>query len=281
MSATGRLAGKAAIVTGAGPGIGRAVALRFAAEGAAVTLVDLEPDAAHETRRRILAAGGSAVVVRADVADADGWREVVAATLAAHGRVDVLVNGAAAAPGGAVLDVDEAHWDRAMAVNLKGAFLGARACLPPMIEGGGGAIVTISSANGLVANPGWADYVTGKTGLLGLSRSIALDYGRQGVRSNVICPGLIVGETSPPELLADPEEARGSRDPYLVGRWGHPDDVAHATLYLASDEAAFVTGTTLVVDGGLTAQSPEATIRPSFRRRWRTDRAVIRDQEDS
>jgi NAD(P)-dependent dehydrogenase (short-subunit alcohol dehydrogenase family) len=274
----GRLEGKVAIVTGAGPGIGRSIAALFAAEGARVTLVDLEPTAARETERRIRDAGGHAVVVEGDAASAADWARVLEVTIAEHGGVDVLVNGAAPWSGGAVLDIDEAVWDRALAVGLTSVYLGARACLPRMVERGGGAIVSISSANGLVANPGFADYITAKTGVIGLSRSIALDYGRQGIRSNVICPGLIVNETTEPALLADADEARGSRDPYLVGRWGAPEDVAYAALYLASDEAAFVTGTVLVVDGGLTCQSPEATIRPSFRERWRDDLAVIRDR---
>jgi NAD(P)-dependent dehydrogenase (short-subunit alcohol dehydrogenase family) len=272
----GRLAGKVAIITGAGPGIGRATGLRFATEGAAVTLVDVEPTAARETERRIRAGGGAAIVVQADAASADGWREVVDATVRAHGGVDVLVNSAAAPPSGAILDIEEAEWDRAMAVHLKGVYLGARTCIPAMIERGGGAIVNISSVNGLLANPSYADYITGKTGMLGLSRAIALDYGLQGIRSNAICPGLIVNETTA-GAYADADEARGSRDPYLVGRWGTPEDVAHAALFLATDEASFVTGAVLAVDGGLSCQSPEATIRPSFRRRWRTDEAVIRD----
>jgi NAD(P)-dependent dehydrogenase (short-subunit alcohol dehydrogenase family) len=162
---------------------------------------------------------------------------------------------------------------------LKSVYLGAKHCIPEMRKAGGGAIVNISSANGLISNPSFAAYSAAKSGVLGLTRNLAIDYGLEGIRVNAICPGLIVNEQTEARLLADEAEARGSRDPYLVGRWGRPQDVAFAALYLASDEAAFVTGTVLAVDGGLTCQSPEATIRPSFRRRWRRDVAMIRDAE--
>ncbi len=265
-----RLQGKVAVVTGAGPGIGRAIPLLFAREGARVTLVDVRTDAAQETAATIRAAGGEATVVTADAALGSDWRRLVGQTMQEYGRLDVLVNSAAWTRALGAVDLEEEDWDRSLAVTLKSVYLGAKYCIPEMRKGGSGVIVNISSANGLVSNPGFSAYSAAKSGVIGLTRNLAIDYGLQGIRVNAICPGLIINETTEARLQADPEEARGCRDPYLVGRWGKPEDIAYAALYLASDEAAFVTGTVLAVDGGLTCQSPEATTRPSFRRRWRS-----------
>ncbi|HEV7215449.1 MAG TPA: SDR family NAD(P)-dependent oxidoreductase [Chloroflexota bacterium] len=275
----GRLEGKVAIITGAGPGIGRAVPTLFAREGARVTLVDVQPQAAEETAAAIRASGGEALVLRGDAASSADWRMVVERTLQQYGRLDTLVNSASWTRAVAAVDLEETDWDRSLAVTLKSVYLGAKFSIPAMRESGGGAIVNISSANGLVSNPGFAAYSAAKSGVIGLTRNLAIDYGLLGIRVNAICPGLIINEHTLSRYLADEEEARGSRDPYLVGRWGKPEDVAFAALYLASDEAAFVTGAVLAVDGGLTCQSPEATIRPSFRRRWRQDVALIRDAD--
>jgi NAD(P)-dependent dehydrogenase (short-subunit alcohol dehydrogenase family) len=274
-----RLQNKVAVITGAGPGIGRAIPRLFAQENARVTLVDVKTGAAEETATAIRAAGGEALVVQGDAASAADWRRVVEQTVRQYGRLDVLVNSASWTRAVPAVDLEEADWDRSIAVTLKSVYLGAKHCIPEMRKAGGGAIVNISSANGLISNPSFAAYSAAKSGVLGLTRNLAIDYGLEGIRVNAICPGLIVNEQTEARLLADEAEARGSRDPYLVGRWGRPQDVAFAALYLASDEAAFVTGTVLAVDGGLTCQSPEATIRPSFRRRWRRDVAMIRDAE--
>ena len=272
-----RLAGKVVIVTGAGVGIGRAIPTLFAQEGARVALADVRTTAAEETAEGIRAAGGEALVVEADATSLADWRRFVALTVETFGTLNILVNSAAWTRAMPVVDLDETDWDRALAVTLKSVYLGAKCCIPEMRRAGGGAIVNIASANGLVSNPAFADYSAAKSGVIGLTRNLAIDYGLDGIRVNAICPGLIVNDRTEQRLLADEEEARGARDPYLGGRWGRPEDVAYAALYLASDEAAFVTGATLAVDGGLTCQSPEATIRPSFRRRWRTDVAVIRE----
>jgi NAD(P)-dependent dehydrogenase (short-subunit alcohol dehydrogenase family) len=249
----------------------------FAREGARVALSDTNTGAAEETARTIRDAGGEAIVVEADAASSADWRRLVDQTLGAFGRLDILVNSASWTRALPAVELEEADWDRSLAVGLKSVFLGAKHCIPAMLETGGGAIVNISSANGLVSNPAFSAYSAAKSGVIGLTRNLAIDYGMQGIRVNAICPGLIVSERHEQRMREDPDEARGSRDPYLVGRWGRPEDVAYAALYLASDEAAFVTGTVLAVDGGLTCQSPEATTRPSFRRRWRRDVAVIRD----
>ncbi|MGI8915947.1 MAG: SDR family NAD(P)-dependent oxidoreductase [Chloroflexota bacterium] len=274
-----RLRDKVAVVTGAGPGIGRAIPQLFAQEGARVTLVDIQTRAAEETAAAIRQGGGEALVVRGDASNGDDWRMVVEQTVQAYGRLDILVNSASWTRAVPAVDLEEADWDRSIAVTLKSVYLGAKHCIPEMRKVGGGAIVNISSANGLISNPSFAAYSAAKSGVIGLTRNLAIDYGLAGIRVNAICPGLIVNEQTEARMLADGAEARGSRDPYLVGRWGRPQDVAFAALYLASDEAAFVTGSVLAVDGGLTCQSPEATIRPSFRRRWRKDLATIQDAE--
>ena len=274
-----RLFSKVAVITGAGPGIGRAIPQLFAQEGARVTLVDVRTPAAEETAAAIHAAGGEALVVQGDASSGADWRAVVEQTVQQYGRLDILVNSAAWTKALPVVELEEEDWDRSIDVTLKSVYLGAKYCIPAMLKGGKGAIVNISSANGLISNPGFSAYSAAKSGVIGLTRNLAIDYGLQGIRVNAICPGLIVNEQTAARHLANEDEARGSRDPYLVGRWGRPEDIAFAALYLASDEAAFVTGTVLAVDGGLTCQSPEATTRPSFRRRWRRDVAVIRDGE--
>ena len=274
-----RLGGKVAIVTGAGPGIGRAIPQAFAREGASVTLVDVQTQAAEETVAAIRAAGGDAQVMQGDAANSADWRLVVEQTVRQFGRLDILVNSASWTRALPAVDLEEEDWDRSIAVTLKSVYLGAKHCIPPMLRSGGGAIVNISSANGLISNPGFAAYSAAKSGVIGLTRNLAIDYGLQGIRVNAICPGLIINSRTEERLLSDQQEARGCLDPYLVGRWGRPEDVAFAALYLASDEAAFVTGAVLAVDGGLTCQSPEATTRPSFRRRWRQDIALIQDAE--
>jgi NAD(P)-dependent dehydrogenase (short-subunit alcohol dehydrogenase family) len=140
-----------------------------------------------------------------------------------------------------------------------------------MIEGGGGSLVFISTVNGTITNPGFGLYGAAKGGLNALTRSIALDYGRDGIRANAIAPGQIVGEREQERLALDPLEEAACRDCYPIGRYGTPEEIANVALFLASDESSFVTGITLTADGGLTLQSPEALVRPSFRKRWRKD----------
>jgi NAD(P)-dependent dehydrogenase (short-subunit alcohol dehydrogenase family) len=168
-----------------------------------------------------------------------------------------------------------------MDVTLRGPWLGIRHCVPAMIKGGGGAIVFISTVNATITNPLFGVYSVAKAGLNALTRSVALEYGRDGIRCNAIAPGQIVGEREVALPAANSLEDQLSRDCYPLGRYGRPEEIASCALFLASDEASFVTGTVLTADGGLTLQSPEALVRPSFRTRWRDDILVPHPREDS
>ena len=164
--------------------------------------------------------------------------------------------------------------------HIRGPWLGAKHCIPEMVKGGGGSIVFISTVNAAITNPLFGLYGAAKGGLNALTRSIAVDYGRDGIRCNAIAPGQIVGEREAERLARDPLEDRLSRDCYPLGRYGRPEEIAEVALFLASDAASFVTGIVLTADGGLTLQSPEALVRPSFRKRWRDDILVPQPRAD-
>jgi NAD(P)-dependent dehydrogenase (short-subunit alcohol dehydrogenase family) len=274
-----RLAGKVAIITGSASGIGRASARLFAREGAKVVVVtDKRVALGQETVQMIEAAGGAATFVQADVGVGADIQRMVQYAVDTYGRLDVLVNNAATARPGPVVDLSEEDWDRTQDVCLKQVFLGSKYAIPEMLKTGGGSIVNISSVNGIITNPHFAAYSAAKAGMLGLTRSIALDYGLQGIRCNVICPGYIANERGAQRLEEDPQEKWAMTQMQPVGRFGVPEDVAYMALYLASDESGYVTGATFVIDGGLTIQSPEALVRPSFRRRWRKGILVQQDE---
>lgn len=269
-----RLEGKVAVVAGAAwGGIGAATALRFAREGAKVVVTTRRRrDKLDETMERIAAAGGEAVGLVGDVADESMWKECVETALDQFGTLTTLVHNAAATTVKEVVEFSRDEWDSGLAVSLGGPWLGAKYCIPEMVKAGGGEIVFISSVNGSVANPGLGLYAASKAGLDSLTRTIALEYGRRGIRANAIAPGLIAGERTVEDLAeGDPRDEWAERDCYPLGRYGTPDDIANVALFLASDESAFVTGTLLIADGGLTIQSPEALVVPRFRRRWRDD----------
>jgi len=273
-----RLAKKIAIVTGAASGIGRATSLRFGVEGAQVVCVtDRRVELGEETARMIRDAGGDATFVQGDVGVAADVERFVKEAARIYGGIDILVNNAAYSRSKRVTELPEEDWDRTLDVTLKSVYLGAKFAIPHMITRGGGVIINISSVNGIISNPGFSAYSAAKGGMEILTKNIAIDYGLDGIRVVSIAPGLVENEGASRWLTSDPDEARGALDPYLVGRWGRPDDIANAALFLASDEASFITGTTLVVDSGLTCQSPEATGRPSFRKRWRNDVVAVRD----
>ncbi len=272
----GRLEGKSAIVTGAGSGIGRAAALLFAAEGAAVTFADLDGDAAEAGAADARDAGGEAIGVRADVASEDDTAAMAQAALEAHGRIDALYANAGVASSGRATDVELSEWERVLSIHLTGVFLSSRAVLPAMVEQRAGSIVCQASVAALVGVPELAAYAAAKGGITALARQLAVDYGPHGVRCNSICPGTawtpLVTETYAARVGADyagrSEEELRSRAArgYPLGRLGEVDEVAQLALYLASDESSWTTGAVHVVDGGLTAASaghvpePRATV---------------------
>ena len=268
-----RLAGKVAIVAGAGwGGIGAATAYRFAQEGAKLVINALEgEDRLQETVAQIRAMGGQVEAVAGTVAEANTWQKLVETALTRYGQLNILMHNAAQATIKPVIDMEQEEWRGSFDVTVGGPWLGAKHCIPPMIEAGGGAIVFTSTVNSLITNPHFGAYSSSKAALNGLTRSLAMEYGRSGIRCNAIAPGLIVGARQEEAMANDPLEDQMNRDCYPIGRYGRPEDIANVALFLASDEAAFVTGTVLVADGGLTLQSPEALVRPSFRQRWRED----------
>jgi len=247
-----RLADRVAIITGGGSGIGRATALRFAAEGARVLVSDIDAAAAEAVAREILDLNGSAVAVTADVSSAADAEMLAARAVAEYGQLDILHNNAGISrPGPFVGDAEETYWDAVMAVNLKGVFLCSKYAVREMLKGGRGSIVNTASIMGLVGLPGNAAYSASKGGVVQFTKSMALEYASQGIRVNCIAAGWI---DTPLNTELDPKITKWALRETPLGRWGSASDVAAAALYLASDDAAFVTGTTLVLDGGWTAK---------------------------
>ncbi len=248
------LAGKNAVVTGAGSGIGRAIALAFAGAGAQVACVDLDARAAEATRAQAEAGGRRAIAVACDVGLEESVTAAAEQILRTFPAVHVLLNGAAGYdPNGSILELSFADWNRVMAVNVGGAFLMSRALLPSMIAAGGGSIIHIASQLGSVAAARRAVYCTSKGALIQLARAMATDHAAQNVRVNTLSPGAV--ET--PRLTArfgDMETARRISGPkHLLGRLGQPDEIATAAVFLASDAARFMTGADLLIDGGYNA----------------------------
>ena len=257
MSAPGRLAGKRALITGAGSGIGRAIALAFAAEGARIQSSDIDQGTAEETARMVTASGGVVVTVQCDVSDPESARRAVAAMEADFGGIDVLVNNAAFfATRMPVGELDEALWTRTMEVNLSGPFLMSRYAVPVMARGGGGSIIHVASSHGHVANFGQAAYCASKGGLIMLSKGIAVDHAKDGIRSNTLSPGGIATQGMADLYGGDWERAeREWGEPmHVLGRNGRVEEVAAGAVFLASDESSFMTGADLLVDGGYTAR---------------------------
>lgn len=253
---TDRLAGKVALVTGAGSGIGQAAAVRFAAEGAAVAVLDLRAEAAAETAALIAKQDGRALALAADVSDATQVEDAVARAAAEFGRLDVLYNNAGVDSSGSVAVAEEADWDRSVGINAKGTFLCSRAAVRQMNSG---SIINQGSVAGLVGVPNFAAYCAAKGAVIALTRSMAIDLAPRGIRVNVICPGTVYTPLMEPMLRArgDGDLAAGLAKTvlkYPIGRLGTPEEIANVALFLASDEASFMTGSVITADGGMTAQ---------------------------
>jgi NAD(P)-dependent dehydrogenase (short-subunit alcohol dehydrogenase family) len=245
-----RMRDKAAIVTGAGSGLGRAAALRLAAEGARVMCVDRAGDHAEATARTITTAGGAAAALQADVTDDRACERMVEATLARFGALTTLVNSAGVSSGAGEAPPAE-EWRRVLDVNLSGTWLPARAAREALAAAGRGSIINLASIYGLVAGSMSPAYAASKGGVANLTRQLALQWA-PAIRVNCVCPGHV--ETAlTATVMADPAWRARMITRYPLGRFGHVDDVAAAILYLASDEASFVTGVALPVDGGYTA----------------------------
>ena len=252
-----RLTDKVALITGAGSGIGRASALKFAREGAKVVVVDIQKAGADETVSSIHADGGSAISVQADVADSLAVRRMVSTTVDSYGRLDILFNNAGMNIRGTILDVDEEDFDRLFAVNVKGVFLGCKEAIPVMKSQGGGVILNTASQMGVVGREASVVYPATKGAVIQLTRCLALDHGADGIRVNSLCPGPI--ETplsrSSREASGDPEAAlMASIKGTALGRIGTPQEMADVAAFLCSDEASYITGAAILADGGWTAR---------------------------
>ncbi len=251
-----QLQGKRALVTGAGAGIGEAIARTFAAAGAWVLVADIDEEAGERTAEKIVAADGAAQCRRLDVGDEAQCRSLAAKVLEQHGRLDVLVNNAGIGHVGTLLQTESGDLDRLYRVNVRGVFHLCKAFLPGMIQAGKGNIINLASIGGVVAVRDRLAYCATKFAVVGLSKSIALDHARQGIRCNCICPGRVETPFVAARLreYPDPEAAyREMASTQALGRMASPAEIAHAALYLASDESAFVTGANFLIDGGWSA----------------------------
>lgn len=274
-----RFVGKVALVTGGGSGIGEATVRAFAAEGAKVVVVDIHEQNAQRVARAIQEGGGHAVALRADVADPRDAEAMIRCAVDTFGRLDVLHNNATAIEIGRVADLTLEGWNRTIAVNLTATFLATKFALPVMIQQGGGAIVNTASVSGLSGDYGLSAYNAAKAGVINFTRTVAIEYARYNIRVNCVCPAVIAtppllamfGEqeanvahiavapspTPPRQLTAAERQQQKQRlaNAHPIGRFGKPEEVARVVLFLASDEAPFVTGAAYLVDGGLTAHT--------------------------
>jgi len=247
-----RLKDKVALVTGAASGIGRATAALFGEEGAKVMCADLDGEGAERVARQITDGGGEAASVQADVSVAADTQRMVRETVERWGRIDILFNNAGIEFGLPVTQVPEEEWDRLIDINLKGVFLGCKYAIPEMLKTGGGSIVNTASVAGLRGIAWMSTYSASKGGVVLLTKSLAQEWGQQNVRVNAVCPGVIRTPMAERAMLrSDPDETwRRIGEAHAMGRVGEAEEVAQAVLFLASDEASFVTGAALPVDGG-------------------------------
>ncbi len=250
-----RLEDKVTIITGGGSGMGRVAARMFAAEGARVVLADVTEETAESAAEEVRSGGGQATAIAADVSKEADARRMVDHAVATYGRVDVLYNNAGIMPAAdhSVIDTDVDTWDKVMAVNVRGVFLGCKYAIPRMVEQGSGSIINIASFVAILGCSVPQDaYTASKGAILSLTRSLAVQFGPNGVRSNAICPGPVETPLLMDWLVKDEEakRIRLARNP--TGRFGKPEEIVHMAVYLASDESRWTNGASLVVDGGIT-----------------------------
>ena len=257
-----KLAAKVAIVTGAASGIGRATAELFAREGARVVVADINAGGGTDTVKAITSLGGEALFVQTDISKYGEVEKMVEATMLAYQGLDILVNNAAILAFGTILKTKEEDWDRLMAVNLKGVYLCSKLAVPRIIERGGGVIINVASIGGLVGGPALAAYNASKGGVVLLTKNMAIDLAPYNIRVNCLCPGTVLTSMASQIFVTrakgDVDKVQSMKEAGLRGyplkRYGKPEEMAQAILFLASEESAFMTGTSLVVDGGYTAK---------------------------
>lgn len=251
-----RLLDKVAVITGAASGIGKGMAMRFAREGARVVVADIDRAGAIRVAQEISAQGKDAIAVAVDVSRADEVQSLIQTAVSRYGGIDIMMNNAGIEVSAPVADTEEELWDRVMAVNLKGVFLGSKAVWPHLVARGGGAIVNTASLAGLVGAPLLGAYAASKGGVIQLTRVLALEGARHHIRANALCP--VFTETPMvDQMLTRSDDPVAAHQRLLrgipLGRLGEADDVVGAALYLASDEASFITGVALPIDGGASA----------------------------
>jgi NAD(P)-dependent dehydrogenase (short-subunit alcohol dehydrogenase family) len=243
-----RLEQRAAIVTGAGQGIGRAIALGLAREGAKIAIAEVNEERASAVKNEIEAGGGTALAIRTDVSDETSVKAMVQKSLQEFGRLDILVNNAGIFPTSPIEEMREEDWDRVIGTNLVGAFLCARAVISEFLKQGNGRIISITSGRAFQGAKNGAHYAASKAGIIGFSKSLALEVARHGITVNVICPG--VTDTAQPRGHQTEEELYAQAQKIPLGRIGQPEDLVGPAIFLASDAARFITGQTLLVNGG-------------------------------
>lgn len=254
---TGRLSAKVVIITGAGRGIGRASALLFAAEGARLALVDIDQDRGNAVADEVRMGGGEVIFIHADLTDATLVKTMAETVARTYGRIDVLYNNAGINHFGKVTDAEESAWDRVMDVNAKSVFLTCKYVIPFMVQQKKGTIINTGSSASLVGLANLSVYTASKGAVLALTRNMALDYAAEGVRVNVLCPGVTATEMTEQVIEDDPDPkaARARFDRVIPrGSMAEPIEIANAALFLASDESSYITGAAIPVDGGYTAE---------------------------
>lgn len=248
-----RLKGKVAFISGFGSGLGRAIAMMFAQEGAAVAGTSPTEAKGRETAALVEKAGGKALYWPGDVSDSAQMKQLIDRTVRQWGGIDIVVNSGGVRSNGSITEITEEEWDRTLDVNLKGAFIVSRLAIPEMKKRGGGVILHIAARSGIIGQSGRAAYAASKGGMVRLTEAMAMDHARDRIRVNCICPG---PTRTPMVDLSTPEKLARYKTRVPIGRIGEPEDVAYAAVYLASDEASMVTAAILPVDGGMRLTGP-------------------------